>query len=435
MDFVVDSGEEPERRKLLESVDSVETTQVFPRDARKSSLQTINNVQEGEVLSSWFRYLLLGLLCLVRMSVAYSNELPAALENTIINIMRVNITQYELLYSLYSWPSVFLAVVGGVLIDRVFGLRLGLLIFITIACIGQLLVAMGGYFNQFWLMVFGRFVYGGGSELSGSAVDIFTAALFRDRELSFVFGLVFGTSRLSTSLSLNLNSRLYDLLLHVSTDHHTRLGNVLLFGFGVCAIGLMIGSIVSVLDYRLRKKFSGNPKKFKLKDVIDFSISYWLLALSGLLYYITVYPFIGIAQTFLIQKYNFNTPMANLVNTGIVVVAVVACPILGLLCDWTGYKLCWGMFTATGTLICHLVFAFVGQQYFIPIICTTSLGLFYSIYTSSGYMIVEILLSSIGALSLLLLFGLYNTSGGHNLNISGIQTCTKNKLAGSNKIN
>ena len=85
---------------------------------------------------------------------------------------------------------------------------------------------------------------------------------------------------------------------------------------------------------------------------------------------------------YLFKSINFNTPMANLVNTGIVVVAVVACPILGLLCDWTGYKLCWGMFTATGTLICHLVFAFVGQQYFIPIICTTSLG-FYSIYTSA----------------------------------------------------
>ena len=42
----------------------------------------------------------------------------------------------------------------------------------------------------------------------------------------------------------------------------------------------MIGSIVSVLDYRLRKKFSGNPKKFKLKDVIDFSN--WLLALTSI---------------------------------------------------------------------------------------------------------------------------------------------------------
>ena len=35
-------------------------------------------------------------------------------------------------------------------------------------------------------MAVGRFVFGGGVDLSGSAGDIFAAALFRDSELSFV---------------------------------------------------------------------------------------------------------------------------------------------------------------------------------------------------------------------------------------------------------
>ena len=95
---------------------------------------------------------------------------------------------------------------------------------------------------------------------------------------------------------------------YMCTDHHTRLGNVLLFGFGVCAIAFDNDWIYCIsFALQIEEEIYGNPKKFKLKDVIDFSISYWLLALSGLLYYITVYPFIGIAQTFLIQKYNFNT--------------------------------------------------------------------------------------------------------------------------------
>ena len=70
-----------------------------------------------------------------------------------------------------------------------FGLRLRLLLFVTIACIGQMLFAMGGFISQLWLMAVGRFVYGGGTELAISALDIFVAMLFRDRELSFVFGL------------------------------------------------------------------------------------------------------------------------------------------------------------------------------------------------------------------------------------------------------
>ena len=156
-----------------------------------------------------YRYLLLLLFCLARVCLAFSVDMPAALESTIINVMRVDITQYELLYSLFAWPNVFLAVIGGVLIDRVFGLRLGLLLFITIACTGQLLVAMGGFFNQFWLMVVGRFVFGAGVDLSGSAGDIFAAALFRDSELSFVFGLVYGAGRISATLSLNFSASAY----------------------------------------------------------------------------------------------------------------------------------------------------------------------------------------------------------------------------------
>ena len=467
MDLVVDN-EKSERRRLLGSVENVH---ILPGDAHKAATDN----ESGEAISSWFRYLMLGLLCLVRITTAYSNDMPAALESTIIRVARVDITQYELLYSLYAWPSVFLAVIGGVLIDRVFGIRLGLLLFITIACTGQLLVAMGGFFNQFWLMVVGRFVLGGGAELSGSAVDIFTATLFRDRELSFVFGILFGASGLTTSLSLNLNSRLYDLL-QVSTNHHIRLGSVFLFGFTICGIGLMIGSIVSCLDYSRRKKFREKEAKFKLKDIIDFSVSYWLLALTGLLFYVAVYPFINIAQNFFIQKYDFSTPMANLVNTCIDVVPIVAGPVLGLVSDWTGYKLCWGVFTATGTVLCHIVLAFTGQYYFIPIISTISLGLFFAIYTSviwpqvfvlvrkdqlgtaygiqyafyelgqavadiviglvidtSGYMIVEISFASIGALSLLMLIGLFNTSGGQKLNNAGILACTrliKNKWTG-----
>ena len=124
------------------------------------------------------------MFCLARVCLAYSVDLPAALESTIINVMRVDITQYELLYSLYSWPNVFLAVIGGVLIDRVFGLRLGLLIFITIACIGQLLVAMGGYFNQFWLMVLADLCLVVGLTCPAVLADIFAAALFQDSELS-----------------------------------------------------------------------------------------------------------------------------------------------------------------------------------------------------------------------------------------------------------
>ena len=412
-----------------------------------------------------YRYLLLGLFCVARICLTYNVDLPAALESTIINVMRVDITQYELLYSLYSWPSVFLAVIGGLLIDRVFGLRLGLTLFVTTACLGQLLVAMGAYIDQFWLMVVGRFVLGAGAELASSAGDVFAASLFRDRELSFVFGLVYGAGRVSSTLTLNFSSVLYSFFKSYIENHNARLGSVMLFGFVLALASLMVAIIAALLDYR-REKVTGtntqNRRQFKLKDIKDFSLPFWIFVLIGLLYYIPVSPFISIGQVFFKQKYAYLTDVANLVNGVTFLVLAVAYPLFGLVFDWTGYKLYWGMFSILGTQACHILFAFSGPDFFAPITGSLSLGLFYSMYTSAvwplvflliqehqlgtayeisyafytlgqdlaaviigqiidnnGYMIVELFFVGVLSLTLILLIALYITPKGQSLNISG----------------
>ena len=48
---------------------------------------------------------------------------PAALQRNMINDLDINYSQFMLQYSLYSWPNVVLSLLGGYLIDRVFGIR------------------------------------------------------------------------------------------------------------------------------------------------------------------------------------------------------------------------------------------------------------------------------------------------------------------------
>ena len=74
--------------------------------------------------------------------------------------MGVDSSEYSVLDSVYSWPNVILPAVGGFLIDRVIGIRVAMVAFCTIICIGQLIVSLGGYLNQFWILVVGRFVFG-----------------------------------------------------------------------------------------------------------------------------------------------------------------------------------------------------------------------------------------------------------------------------------
>ena len=62
---------------------------------------------------------------------------PAALEVQMERDMGVTTGSYMLLYAWYSWPNVILSWFGGILIDRVLGLRLGAIIFAFFVTAGQ----------------------------------------------------------------------------------------------------------------------------------------------------------------------------------------------------------------------------------------------------------------------------------------------------------
>ena len=73
--------------------------------------------------------------------------------------------QYQLLYSLYSFPNIVIPLFGGYFIDRL-GKRQGLIIFAVIVTIGQFFFAVSTHavrssegFGKF-LMLISRFVFG-----------------------------------------------------------------------------------------------------------------------------------------------------------------------------------------------------------------------------------------------------------------------------------
>ena len=51
--------------------------------------------------------------------------------------MGVSTYQFANLYSWYSWPNVILPIVGGYLMDTVFGIRLGTIIFAMFIILGK----------------------------------------------------------------------------------------------------------------------------------------------------------------------------------------------------------------------------------------------------------------------------------------------------------
>ena len=341
------------------------------------------------------RFVILVLLCLSVFCYYYCFDMPAGLEHTIIRVMRVDSPQYELLYTFLNGPSVIIVPVMGVLLDKVLSLRVGYLISIIMMCLGQLLFALGGFVDQYWLMVVGRAIYGPAIQSGLLIVDMFAADLFQQHQISFAFGLIYSAVGLAEVVSFNLTGSLYAVLGFI-TNHYHRLGIVLLFGFSLCLLSLLLGVVAIRLHYMREKTLQEEKEKhghFSLWELKHFSLSFWIFTLVPLLFNIGVISFLTITQVFFVQKYGYEITTANLVNSLIYLISMFAFPLLGLIIDWTGYKMSWGVSAVLMSLVAHNMYTFSGPDYFVPFLCTVLLALSFAIFSCSvwtfGFLLVE----------------------------------------------
>jgi MFS family permease len=95
----------------------------------------------------WFarilRFSILACACFITLGDYFCYDVPGALGNEAVQKhFKTDALMYELLYSLYSWPNTVLAFLGGVLVDRLLGVRCGALLFTAIVSVAQLLLAV-----------------------------------------------------------------------------------------------------------------------------------------------------------------------------------------------------------------------------------------------------------------------------------------------------
>ncbi len=108
----------------------------------------------------FFRYFALIFMCMLGFGSYFCYDNPAALQDHFRKDLKIDTATFTAFYAWYSWPNVVLCFLGGYLIDRVFGIRLGAIVFSTLVLTGQIIFALGALFNKVWLMDVGRFVFG-----------------------------------------------------------------------------------------------------------------------------------------------------------------------------------------------------------------------------------------------------------------------------------
>ncbi|XP_068224534.1 lysosomal dipeptide transporter MFSD1-like isoform X2 [Palaemon carinicauda] len=339
-----------------------------------------------------YRFSSLIFMCLLGFGSYFSYDSPGSLQDQIKDDMHVNTVQFASLYSLYSWPNVILSFLGGFLIDRLFGIRIGTLVFSAIVTASQFVYALGAFIDQFWVMQLARFLFGVGGESLAVAQNTYAVSWFKGKELNAVFGLTLSMARVGSTVNFLAMGPIYKAGTSIGSGT-TALGITALAAAGTCVLSLLCAIILAMLDKRrtkvLRIGEAETGEKVKLKDVLTFPFSFWLICVICVTYYVAIFPFISLAKVFFMRKFDFDEGNANGVTSIVYIISAVASPLLGLLVDFTGRNIFWIFFSILITLGCHVLLAFTFLN---PFIAMSILGLSYSLLASSLWPMVSLVI-------------------------------------------
>ena len=274
-----------------------------------------------------------------------------------------------------------LTLIGGPFVDWVGAASLSMVFFSIIMLIGQLVFSIGVSFNDWGVMLSGRFIYG----LAGDNIAIAKTALlalwFDGSEMSFAFGCALTIGRIGGVVGNFIAPKM---------ANDWGVPNAIWFGTLVNVVGTLGSFLILYVDQRAKIRYgyddsvesvassehendpmhedtknsdlydsakgSGNNTKttkkkrtqnFRFSDVKKFDSVYWLLTVSFVVVSGVVIPFNTIASGLLLERDLFKTPpttcqleIPNQCSTGTLAPASgnpASDIITGELCPGSGY--------------------------------------------------------------------------------------------------
>lgn len=343
--------------------------------------------------SAAHRYIALTLICLLGFGNYFCYDTPGSLEKYIEDAMSVGTSEFTSLYALYSWPNVIMCFFGGLLIDKVLGIRLGAIVFLVLLVIGQTLFALGAFVGHFWIMQLGRFIYGLGGESLCVAQNTYVVAWFKGRELNTVFGFQITVSRAGSTLAYNTLYLIYGSF-RATSPPRIALGYTLLLASLTCVLSLVVSIILAAQDKRaerlLGRVIPQSDEGIRLKDTTNFKSEFWLLTLICVSFYLTIFPFIALSSEFFQTKWGYLPTEANMISSVVYIISAATSPFIGLLVDKVGRNLVFLLVAGLLVMAGHMLMGVVGSAYINLWVPMFMLGIGYSIMCSALWPLVAL---------------------------------------------
>ena len=163
------------------------------------------HVDKKNTVSQW---IVLFCICLFPCGAYFVFDAPAALQRYFQAGLEITATEYMDYYVWYSMPNIVMCIFAGILVDNVFGRRLGAAVFCAVVFVGQTMFATGIAWstnNKNWtyLAKLGRTVVGTGVESIAVCSKSYLGWWYKGTPMmSFAFGVCIAFWRVSSSFSL-----------------------------------------------------------------------------------------------------------------------------------------------------------------------------------------------------------------------------------------
>ncbi|WP_373475866.1 MFS transporter [Sphingorhabdus sp.] len=277
-------------------------------------------------------------------------------------------SQIGLLNAVFNLPNIALALIGGILIDRI-GAAKAILIAAIICTIGAILTAIG---EPFGLMLLGRLLFGLGNETLYIALLVGIAQWFHLGGGALAIALFFSMARVG-SYSADKSTSWFAEVYAAGWQAP------LWLAAGLTATGVLSAFVYYLVDKKLPhlRAVGQKMERFSLKDLSGFSRSFWYILWLNVLFASVFFPF---RSTFSIQYFmdvkGMNLAEAGTANSYVFAAAIFATPVFGLIADRFGHRA--SLLTFAAALMPLTFFILVTTEYGLWV-TTLLMGLSFSV--------------------------------------------------------
>jgi MFS family permease len=287
-----------------------------------------------------YRWVVLIFISLAMFGNYYVYDCIAPLADVLSRQLGFSDQNIGLLQGIYSFPNMFMVLLGGIIVDRI-GTRKSIFLFGVLCLIGSVVTAYpdplthlsAQPLSRLWVMAGGRLIFGLGAESLIVAVTCAVAKWFKGKELSFAFGMNLMLARAGSLLAQF--SPTWARSAYASWHRPLAIS----VGFAaLCVVGAILYWAFEVHAEKRYELGAGSTDKVVWNDIYKFSVSYWYIVALCLVFYSAIFPFETFAYKFFMYTHNATREHAGALVAMLTAFTMIGTPCFGLFSDKVGRR-------------------------------------------------------------------------------------------------